>query len=207
MTKKFNSRLVEWVNELGQDLLKDMKALEKRNFKASDVLSDALRYIHLKNDFGQSDYKSAKQEFDQVINKLQKLPTKKCPFCHGEMVDNSDVIILKPYIKSFGFSSFSGVLYAQGNENVWLGNLNWSCYGCETLATDPPKDTAKIWLNTLEIRKKKIFASSVFNKFPEVEAMSLEGAAGRGWLIKIDETWYCNSKVKGALVKVWALTY
>ncbi|ENV11048.1 hypothetical protein F966_00833 [Acinetobacter higginsii] len=76
MTKKFNSRLVEWGNELGQDLLKDMKALEKRNFKASD----ALRYIHLQKDFGQSDYKSAKQEFNQVIDKLQKLPTKNVHF-------------------------------------------------------------------------------------------------------------------------------
>ncbi|ENW82683.1 hypothetical protein F909_00954 [Acinetobacter sp. ANC 3929] len=205
MTKKFNSRLVEWVNDLGQYLLQDMKALEKRNFKDSDVLSDALSYIYLQKDFGQSDYKSAKLEFDQVINKLQKLPTKKCPFCNGEMVDNTDVIILKQYMKNFGFSSFSGAYRDQCNENVWLGNLNWSCYGCETLATDPPKDTAKVWLNIPEIRKKKIFASIVFKKFPEVEAMSLEGAAGRGWLLKFNETWYSNSKVKAELVKVWEL--
>lgn len=205
MMNKFNSRLVEWINDLGQDLLKEMDTLEKRNFKDSDVLSDALSYVHLQKDFGHSNYKSAKQEFDQLINTLQTLPTKKCPFCHGQMVDNTDTIILKPYIKNFGFSSCLGALFALGNEHVWLGNFSWSCYGCETLATDPPKDTAKVWLNTPEIRKKKIFASSVFNKFPEVEAMSLEGAAGRGWLIKLNEAWYSNYKVRGELVRVWGI--
>lgn len=55
------------------------------------------------------------------------------------------------------------------------------------------------------MRKKKIFASSVFRKFPEVEAMSLEGAAGRGWLIQLNESWYSNFRVKGDLVKVWQI--
>ncbi|MHA3080692.1 hypothetical protein [Acinetobacter sp. ANC 5502] len=205
MTKKFNSRLVEWVNEVGQDLLKEMKALAKRNFKDSDVLSDALGYIELQKDFGNSDYKSAKLEFDQLISKLHALPIKKCPFCQGEMVDNADAIILKPYMDRFWISTLFGAYQTQGNEHIWLGNFTWSCYGCETLASDSPKDTAKVWLNTLEIRKKKIFASSVFKKFPEVEAMSLEGAAGRGWLIKFHETWYSNSKVKGELVTVWGI--
>ena len=205
MTKKFNSRLVEWVNELGQDRLKEMKALEKRKLKGSDAFSDALSYIHLQKDFGCADYKSAKLEFDQFINKLQVLPIKQCPFCHGEMVDNSDAVILKPYMKSFWLSAFAGSYRAQGNEHVWLGNFTWTCYGCETLATYPPKETAKIWLNTPEMRKKKIFASSVFKKFPEVEAMSLEGAAGRGWLIQLNESWYSNCRVKGELVDCWSL--
>ena len=205
MMNKFNSRLVEWVNDLGQDLLKEMDTLEKRNFKDSDVLSDALSYVHLQKDFGHSNYKSAKQEFDQVINKLQKLPIKQCPFCQGEMVDNSDVIILKPYMDRFWIAESKGVYRTRCNEYAWLGNFSWSCYNCGTVATDPPKDTAKVWLNTSEIRKKKIFASAVFRKFPEIEAMSLEGAAGRGWLIKFNEAWYCNYQVKGELVRMWGI--
>ena len=42
-------------------------------------------------------------------------------------------------------------------------------------------------------------------KFTEVEAMSLEGAAGRGWLIKFNESWYSNYKLKGELVKIWRI--
>lgn len=205
MTKKFNSRLVEWVNELGQDWLTEMKALEKLKLKGSDAFSDALSYIHLQKDFGCDDYESAKLTFVGIINNLKKLPTKDCPFCQGTMVDNSDAVILKPYMESFWLSTFAGSYRTQGNEFVWLGNFTWSCYDCETLATHPPKDTAKIWLNTPEMRKKKIFASSVFKKFPEVEAMSLEGAAGRGWLIQLGESWYSNCRVKGELVGVWGL--
>lgn len=205
MTKKFNSRLVEWLNEFGQDRLKEMKMLEKRKLKGSEVFSDALSYIHLKKDFGNDDYELVKLNFDGVINNFKKLPIKKCPFCQQKMVDNSDAIILKAYMGSFGLSTFSDSYLAQGSEHIWLGNFTWSCYDCETLATHPPKDTAKVWLNTPGMRKKKIFASSVFKKFPEVEAMSLEGMAGRGWLIKFNDSWYSNCKMKDELMGVWGI--
>lgn len=206
MTKKFNSRLVEWVNELGQDRLKAMKALEKRMLKGSDSISDEIELSHFIHEFGCDDYKIAKLVFDGIINNLKKLPTKKCPFCQGTIVDNSDAVILKPYMESFWLSAFAGSYRSQGDEHVWLGNFTWTCYDCETLATHPPKETAKIWLNTPEMRKKKIFASSVFKKFPEVKAMSLEGAAGRGWLIQLNESWYSNSRVKGELELLWILS-
>lgn len=205
MTKKFNSRLVEWVNELGQDRLKEMKALEKRKIKGSDAFSDALSYIHLQKDFACNDYELAKQIFDGIVSELSKLPTKKCPFCQGKMVNNSDAIILKPYMKNFWLSESKGVYHTRCNAYAWLGNFTWSCYDCETVETKPPKETAKVWLNTPEIRKKKIFASSVFRKFSEVEAMSLEGAAGRGWLIQFNESWYSNCRVKGELVGLWGI--
>lgn len=205
MTTKFNSRLVEWVNELGQDRLKEMKALEKRKIKGSDAFSDALSYIHLQKDFACNDYELAKQIFDGIVSELSKLPTNKCPFCQGKMVNNSDAIILKPYMESFWLSESKGVYHTRCNAYAWLGNFTWSCYECETVETHPPKETAKVWLNTPEIRKKKIFASSVFRKFPEVEAMSLEGMAGRGWLIQHNESWYSNYESKGELVKVWRI--
>jgi len=205
MTKKFNSRLVEWVNELGQDRLKGMKALEKRILKGSDSIFDEIELSHFTHEFGGDDYKIAKLVFDGFINDLKKLPIKTCPFCNGTMVDNSDAIILKPYMESFGLSTFFGAYHARCNDHTWLGNFTWSCYDCETVETHPPKETAKVWLNTPEIRKKKIFASSVFKKFTEVEAMSLEGAAGRGWLIKFNESWYSNYKLKSELVKVWGI--
>lgn len=205
MTKKFNSRLVEWVNELGQDRLKEMKALEKRLLKDADNLCDEIDYIHLKNDFGYDDYKLAKQVFDGIVRDLTKLPTKKCPFCKGKIVSNSDAIILKPYMESFWLSESLGVYHTRCNDQAWLGNFTWSCYDCETVETHPPKETAKVWLNTSEIRKKKIFASSVFRKFLEVEAVSLEGAMGRGWLIKFNESWYSNYKLKSELVKIWRI--
>ncbi len=117
----------------GKTLLKAMKVLEKRNFKDSAVLSDALSYIHLKKILVKVIInRRSKSFFDQVINKLLNLSTEKRPFCQGEMVDNTEGIILKPYIKSSGFSSFSGSYKVQCNEHVWLGNLTWSCYGCET---------------------------------------------------------------------------
>ena len=162
MKMKFNSRLVEWVNELGQDRLKGMKALEKRLLKDSDNLCDEIEYIHLKNDFGCDDYELAKKVFDGIINNLKNLPIKKCLFCQAKMVNNTDAIILKSYMKSFGLSVFFGAYLAQGNEHVWLGNFTWCCYNCETVETHLPKKTAKIWLNTPEMRKKKSFASSVF---------------------------------------------
>lgn len=205
MTKKFNSRLVEWVNELGQDRLKEMKALKKRKADEFDALFAAIDYRNLQTDFGCNDYESAKSKFDGQISCFKKVPTKTCPFCNGTMVDNIDAITLKPYMNSFWVSESRGVYRACSDVNDWLGNFAWSCYDCETVETHLPKETAKVWLNTSEIRKKKIFASSVFKKFPEVEAMSLEGAAGRGWLIKYDQTWYSNYKVKGELAGLWNL--
>ena len=121
------------------------------------------------------------------------------------MVNNSDAIILKPYMESFWLSESLGVYHTRCNDHAWLGNFTWSCYDCETVETHPPKETAKVWLNTQEIRKKKIFASSVFKKFTEVEAMSLEGMAGRGWLIKFNGSWYSNYKLKGELVGLLSL--
>ena len=205
MTKKFNSRLVEWVNELGQDRLKEMKALKKRKADEFDALFAAIDYRNLQTNFGCNDYESAKSQFDGQISCFKKVTTKTCPFCNGTMVDNSDAIILKQYMKSFWLSESMGVYRARSDVNDWLGNFAWSCYDCETVETHPPKETAKVWLNTPEIRKKKIFASSVFRKFPEVEAMSLEGAAGRGWLIKFNESWYSNYKLKSDLVRLWGL--
>lgn len=205
MTKKFNSRLVEWVNELGQDRLKEMKALKKRKADEFDALFAAIDYRNLQTDFGCNDYEFAKSQFDGQISCLKKLPTKTCPFCNGTMVDNSDAITLKPYMNSFWLPESRGVYRACSDVNDWLGNFAWSCYDCETIETHPPKETAKVWLNTSEIRKKKIFASSIFRQFLEVEAVSLEGAMGRGWLIKYDQNWYSNYKVKGELVKVWGV--
>jgi len=121
------------------------------------------------------------------------------------MVDNGDAILLKPYMESFWLSESLGVYHTRCNEHTWLGNFAWSCYECETVETYSPKETAKIWLNTSEIKKKKIFASSVFKKFPEVKVMSLEGAAGRGWLIQLNESWYSNCRVKGELIKAWGV--
>lgn len=206
MTKKFNSRLVEWVNELGQDRLKEMKALEKRILKGSDSIYDEIELSHFIHEFGSDDYKIAKLVFDGIINDLKKLPIKQCPFCQGKMVDNSDAAILKSYMESFWLSESMGVYHTRCNAHAWLGNFTWSCYDCETVETHSPKQTAKVWLNTQEIRKKKIFASSVFRKFPEVEAMSLEGMAGRGWLIKFNDSWYSNYKLKGELVGLWGLS-
>lgn len=206
MTKKFNSRLVEWVNELGQDRLKAMKALEKRMLKGSDSISDEIELSHFVHGFGCDDYKIAKLVFDGIINDLKKLPTKRCPFCQGPMVDNGDALLLKPYLESFWHPESLGVYHTRSSAHTWLGNFSWSCYDCETVETYPPKETAKIWQNTPEIQKKKIFASSVFKKFTEVKAMSLEGAAGRGWLIQLNESWYSNSRVKGELELLWKLS-
>lgn len=154
--------------------------------------------------FKTDNYKSTKIKYDQMVLSVLLFDKKPCPFCKGTMVNNA---IIQPYSKFlncrfFHITNNSGIYRDVG---TWLGSLGWTCYDCETAETQPPKK-AKIWRYNERNTKKKGFIDVVFENKSFVECMSFEGLAGRGWLLKVDDIWFCNKKSKDELMKLWHLS-
>lgn len=162
-------------------------------------------YYEIARAFGTHNYRDTKIKYDQMIEVLKNFDTKPCLFCKkGTMINNAKIQPYSEFLygRFFHLNRTSGIYHDQ---NTWLGSLGWTCYHCETAETYPPKDNARIWQSDDADLKKKRLADYIFTKKPIVNSMSLEGVAGRGWLLKVGDTWFCNKKSKDKLIKLWSL--
>ena len=79
------------------------------------------------------------------------------------------------------------------------------CLACGTYRADPPRASAQIWEAGETAVRGKTFAAALFRTFPNISAVALEGATGRGWVIRLDDVWYANDKTKDELADLWGI--
>lgn len=121
------------------------------------------------------------------------LPTTPCPFCGGQMLDTGPL------------QEFADEL---ARARLWLFQgepFGLHCLTCGTYRTGSPRASAQVWEAGETAVRRKTFAAALFRTFPNISAVALEGATGRGWVIRLNDVWYANGKTKDALADLWGI--
>ncbi len=130
------------------------------------------------------------QRFEDIC---KTLPTAQCPFCGGQMLDTGPL------------QEFADEL-AHARQWLFQGELfRLHCLACGTYRADPPRASAQIWEAGETAVRGKTFAAALFRTFPNISVVALEGATGRGWVIRLDNVWYANGKTKDDLTDLWGI--
>lgn len=130
------------------------------------------------------------QHFNNICTNLK---TTECPFCKGKMIDTSDLEELSEYLGRQQQFLFQGELFTL------------HCQECGIYLTDHPKETAQYWKPEDVEPTDKVFAVEIFKNFPTVDEVALERAAGRGWMFRIENTWYATFYDKARLKQKWGM--
>ena len=121
------------------------------------------------------------------------LPTQRCPFCGGRMIDTAPLQAFSDELRAMQQYLFQGEPFTL------------HCLSCGTYCTDAPRDSAQRWEAGTALVRSKIFAADIFRAFPNAMAVALEGATGRGWLVCLDGVWYANDRQRKELAELWGI--
>ncbi len=130
---------------------------------------------------------------EQLEAAIASLRRQRCMFCHGPMVDTAP---LKPFAD----------LLQKKQEYLHQGELfPLHCLQCGVYQTTEPRDTAKSWTVENTDLRRWVFAAELFNQVPGIDVVALEQAAGRGWMVKYEGTWFAVRADKAELRDLWGL--